>query len=44
MLYSFLPRDGAHPVSGLIDVNGRLYGTTPNGGTHDEGTVYSLSL
>jgi len=43
VLYSFLPRDGAHPVSGLIDVNGRLYGTTPNGGTHDEGTVYSLS-
>jgi len=42
MLYSFLPSDGAAPVSGLIDISGTLYGTTPNGGTYDEGTVYSF--
>jgi uncharacterized repeat protein (TIGR03803 family) len=43
MLYSFLPKDGAAPVSGLMDVDGTLYGTTPTGGAYDEGTVYSLS-
>jgi len=43
MLYSFLPRDGAQPVSGLIDIDNTLYGTTPDGGTYDEGTVYSFS-
>ena len=43
MLYSFLPREGAEPVAGLVDVGGTLYGTTPDGGTYDEGTVYSFS-
>ena len=42
MLYSFLPRDGEQPVSGLIDVDGTLYGTTPAGGAYDDGTVYSF--
>ena len=35
--------DGRHPQSGLIDVNGTLYGTTAAGGAFDEGTVYSIT-
>jgi uncharacterized repeat protein (TIGR03803 family) len=31
MLYSFLPRERAEPVAGLVDVGGTLYGTTPDG-------------
>lgn len=37
-------RDGALPGSGLIDVNGTLYGTTESGGSKCNcGTVYSIS-
>lgn len=37
-------RDGKLPGSGLINVNGTLYGTTESGGSGcDCGTVYSLS-
>lgn len=35
--------DGKYPYSGLINVNGTLYGTTTAGGAHDAGTVFSLS-
>jgi uncharacterized repeat protein (TIGR03803 family) len=35
--------DGESPESALIEVNGTLYGTTPLGGLHDFGTVYSIS-
>lgn len=34
--------DGFNPQSGLIDVNGTLYGTTYYGGAFHEGIVYSL--
>lgn len=34
--------DGAVPSSGLNDVGGSLYGTTAGGGTHGDGTVFSL--
>ena len=34
--------DGANPYGGLIDVNGKLYGTTYNGGANGYGTVFSL--
>jgi uncharacterized repeat protein (TIGR03803 family) len=34
---------GAYPWSNLIDVNGRLYGTTAAGGSDDQGTVFSIS-
>jgi uncharacterized repeat protein (TIGR03803 family) len=41
-------KDGANPTSGLIDVNGRLYGTTYFGGgeptVFGSGTVYSITL
>jgi uncharacterized repeat protein (TIGR03803 family) len=44
VLHSFgsLP-DGQYPYEGLVDVNGTLYGTTTAGGTHNAGTVFSLS-
>lgn len=35
-------RGGAQPKSGLVDVNGTLYGTTETGGLNDAGTVYSI--
>ncbi len=36
--------DGAYPIAPLlVDGNGNLYGTTFNGGIHDEGTVFELS-
>jgi uncharacterized repeat protein (TIGR03803 family) len=47
VLYSFHGRDGSHPVAGLIDVKGTLYGTTTEGGTHGpsekDGIVFSIS-
>jgi uncharacterized repeat protein (TIGR03803 family) len=36
--------DGADPESGVIDVNGTLYGTTYLGGADGTGTVYSITL
>jgi uncharacterized repeat protein (TIGR03803 family) len=36
--------DGAYPESGVIDVNGTLYGTTFSGGGYGGGTVYSITL
>jgi uncharacterized repeat protein (TIGR03803 family) len=35
--------DGQRPESGLMDVNGTLYGTTSFGGKSDGGTVFSLT-
>lgn len=35
--------DGASPLAALVSVNGILYGTTPNGGVHGDGTVYSIT-
>jgi uncharacterized repeat protein (TIGR03803 family) len=35
--------DGADPEAGLIDVNGKLYGTTGGGGSSSSGTVYSVT-
>ncbi|MGB9651591.1 MAG: choice-of-anchor tandem repeat GloVer-containing protein [Candidatus Cybelea sp.] len=44
ILYRFKGgRDGAVPRSGVIEVNGVLYGTTAKGGKNDNGTVFSLS-
>jgi uncharacterized repeat protein (TIGR03803 family) len=45
VLYSFTGgTDGDTPVSGLIvDSAGNLYGTTLNGGTNNNGTVFELS-
>jgi uncharacterized repeat protein (TIGR03803 family) len=48
-LYSFCSQtnctDGAAPASGLVqDTNGDFYGTTPEGGANNEGTVFRLSV
>ncbi|HTA55822.1 MAG TPA: choice-of-anchor tandem repeat GloVer-containing protein, partial [Candidatus Acidoferrales bacterium] len=45
VLYSFGggSGDGAYPFSGLVKVNGTLYGTTYRGGAHGFGTFFSLS-
>lgn len=51
VLHSFCvtSADGCGPVAGLIDVSGRLYGTTPRGGRYgvahngNDGTVFSIT-
>jgi uncharacterized repeat protein (TIGR03803 family) len=45
MLYSFGgPQDGEHPVTGLLDVNGTLYGTTyGDNAAHNAGAVFSIT-
>jgi uncharacterized repeat protein (TIGR03803 family) len=35
--------DGQNPQAGVIDVNGRLFGTTDGGGIYGEGTVFVLT-
>jgi uncharacterized repeat protein (TIGR03803 family) len=44
VLYSFTGTsgDGANPNARLINVKGKLYGTTPLGGTYTRGTVFSI--
>ncbi|HTZ70801.1 MAG TPA: choice-of-anchor tandem repeat GloVer-containing protein, partial [Acetobacteraceae bacterium] len=42
-LYSFLGgNDGCLPSAGLIEYYGKLYGTTPNCGSSNEGTVFEF--
>jgi uncharacterized repeat protein (TIGR03803 family) len=36
--------DGAYPVAGLVVYQGNLYGTTANGGTYGDGTVFEVTL
>jgi hypothetical protein len=44
-LYNFDSADGAFPYSGLVQAtNGKFYGTTGEGGTDGEGTVFSLGV
>ncbi len=43
LLYTFTTKTGVYPESGLIDVDGTLYGTTYEGGPTGGGTVYSVS-
>jgi uncharacterized repeat protein (TIGR03803 family) len=44
VLYSFAGTpDGATPLAGLINVKGRLYGTTQSGGSTGNGVVYRIS-
>jgi uncharacterized repeat protein (TIGR03803 family) len=35
--------DGFAPAAGLVNVDGTLYGTTEDGGTHDSGTVFKFT-
>ena len=43
VLHSFAGSDGSEPFTGLVNVQGTLYGTTLRGGAHGGGTVYSIS-
>jgi uncharacterized repeat protein (TIGR03803 family) len=44
VLHSFAGKpDGELPYAGLIEVDGTLYGTTKNGGTYQQGTVFALN-
>jgi uncharacterized repeat protein (TIGR03803 family) len=45
VLHSFKgePGDGESPFAGLINVKGRLYGTTAYGGVNGGGTVFSIT-
>ncbi len=46
VLYSFKggTSDGEDPLAGLINVAGKLYGTTCYGGASNRGTVFSISI
>ncbi len=44
VLHSFgAGQDGENPQSGLLNVNGTLYGTTLSGGSYGKGTIFSLT-
>jgi uncharacterized repeat protein (TIGR03803 family) len=44
VLHNFGPSpDGSRPDASLINVGGTLYGTTIDGGTHHDGTVFALT-
>jgi len=44
VLYDFAGgNDGANPYAGLVQTGGVLYGTTYNGGSSSDGTVFSLT-
>lgn len=44
VLYSFKgQKDGSGSIAGLTDAGGKLYGTTVNGGTAGNGTVFSIT-
>lgn len=44
VLYGFKNHsDGNHPIAGLAEVNGTLYGTTLGGGSAQKGTVYRIT-
>jgi uncharacterized repeat protein (TIGR03803 family) len=45
VIYAFQPNgtDGENPNASVIELNGKLYGTTQNGGTSGHGTVFEVS-
>ena len=45
VIYSFggTP-DGSAPQGAVLVMNGTLYGTTPTGGTHNDGTVFAVDI
>jgi len=42
-IFSFNGSNGKEPAASLIEVDGRLYGTTYAGGTHDDGTIFAFT-
>jgi uncharacterized repeat protein (TIGR03803 family) len=43
VVHSFNGSDGNNPNAGLIEVKGTLFGTTSDGGTYGNGTVFALT-
>lgn len=44
-LHSFDLSDGAHPYGPLVQAtNGHFYGSTPNGGANNDGTLFAMSV
>lgn len=41
--FGAIAHDGSYPLSGLVAVNGVLYGTTDEGGTYNRGTLFSIT-
>ena len=44
VLHSFNESDGAYPMDSLILCGSTLYGLTAQGGTYDDGTIFSFTL
>lgn len=42
VLFEFNNKGGAHPISGMIVVDGTLYGTASEGGGHRHGAVFKI--
>src|SRR5277367_3881652 len=46
-IYSFCAQsnctDGANPIAGLVQANGKFYGTTSTGGTFNDGTIFEIT-
>lgn len=42
-LHEFSGADGSHPMSGMVQINGTLYGTTVLGGSIGVGALYKIS-
>lgn len=42
-LFEFNGTNGANPAAKLVELNGKLYGTTMSGGTYSDGTVFSIT-
>jgi uncharacterized repeat protein (TIGR03803 family) len=43
VLHSFNETDGAGPQASLVELKGKLYGTTTGGGEYHDGTVFSIT-
>jgi uncharacterized repeat protein (TIGR03803 family) len=43
VLHSFSGTDGANPQASLIELKGKLYGTTIDGGEYHDGTIFSIT-
>ena len=45
VLHSFSGSDGSNPVGGLIQASNHVfYGSTSNGGSGNQGTIFSLDM
>lgn len=42
VLFAFTGKNGAFPLGGVVELNGKLYGTTQQGGANGLGTVFQI--